>query len=195
MWYFSPEKNIYRVRYVNMAINFETLDYLKDGTEKQRRAHHVLTSHSVFENLEGFDPLLIGTIPLNIDIEKSDLDIICCWKNKNLFIETLIENFSHHREFFLAEKKIRNRETILASFRTDEFAIEIFGQTRPTQEQEGYLHMIIEYNILCRNDEGFRQKIINLKKEGLTTEQAFAQQLNLAGDPYLELLTFGQGLT
>ena len=59
-----------------MAINFETLDYLKDGNEKQRRAHQVLASHSVIESLVGFDPLLIGTIPLNIDIEKSDLDIM-----------------------------------------------------------------------------------------------------------------------
>src|SRR5215207_9371435 len=132
-----------------MAINFETLDYLKDGNEKQRRAHQVLTSHAVFENLHGFDPLLIGTIPLDIDIEKSDLDIICYWKNKNLFIETLIENFSHHCDFLLAEKKIRNRDTILASFQTDEFAIEVFGQNRPTKEQEGYVHMGIEYNVPC----------------------------------------------
>ena len=92
-----------------MAINFETIDYLKDGNEKQRRAHQVLTSHSVFENLHGFDPLLIGTIPLNIDTEKSDLDIICYWKSKNLFIETLIENFAHHRGFFVNGEK--NRES------------------------------------------------------------------------------------
>lgn len=174
-----------------MAINFETLNYLKDGNEKQRRAYQVLTSYSVFENLHGFDPILIGTIPLNIDIEKSDLDVICCWKSKNAFIETLIENFSHHRQFLLVEKKIRNRETILASFQADEFAIEIFGQDRPTTEQEGYRHMIIEYKILCSNDDDFRQKIIDLKKQGLTTEQAFAKQLNLTGDPYLELLKFG----
>ena len=175
-----------------MAINFETLDYLKDGNEKQRRAHQVLTSHSVFENLHGFDPLLIGTIPLNIDIEKSDLDIICCWKSKNLFIETLIENFAHHRGFLLTEKKIASHETIIATFQIDQFEIEIFGQNRPTKQQEGYRHMMIEYKILSSNDETFRQKIIYLKKAGLTTEQAFAKQLNLAGDPYQELLRFGE---
>ena len=48
--------------------------------------------------------------------------------------------------------------------------------------------MMIEHNILSSNDEAFRQKIIYLKKQGLTTEQAFAKQLNLSGDPYEELL-------
>jgi hypothetical protein len=176
-----------------MAINFETLEYLKEGNEKQRQAHKVLTSHSVFENLNGFDPLLIGTIPLNIDIEKSDLDIVCSWKSKNLFIETLIENFSHYRGFLLTEKKTASHETIIATFQIDPFEIEIFGQNRPTKEQEGYQHMIIEHKILSSNDETFRQNVILLKKAGLTTEQAFAKQLNLAGDPYLELLRFGNG--
>ena len=175
-----------------MAINFETLDYLKDGNEKQRRTYQILSRHSVFVNLQAFDPLLVGTIPLNIDTEKSDLDIICCCKIKNSFIETLIENFSHHREFLLVEKKIRNRETILATFQVEEFEIEIFGQNKPTKEQEGYRHIVIEYTILCNNDEAFRQKIIQLKHEGLTTEEAFAKQLNLTGDPYLEMLKLGE---
>ena len=171
-----------------MAINFETIDYLKEGNERQQRAYLMLISHSVFENLRGFDPLLIGTIPLNIDTEKSDLDIVCYWKSKNLFIETLIENFAHHPAFLLAEKKIVHHETIIATFQIDEFELEIFGQNRPTKQQEGYRHMMIEHNILSSNDETFRQKIIYLKKQGLTTEQAFAKQLNLSGDPYEELL-------
>jgi len=175
-----------------MAINFETLDYLKDGNEKQRRAHQVLTSHSVFENLHGFEPLLTGTVPINIDIEKSDLDIICHWKSKNLFIETLIENFAHHPGFLLTEKKIAGHETIIATFQIDQFEIEIFGQNRPTKQQEGYRHMMIEHKVLSNNDETFRQKIIHLKKSGLTTEQAFAKQLDLAGDPYQALMRFGE---
>ena len=175
-----------------MAINFETIDYLKNGGEKQQRAYLVLTSYSVFENLQGFDPLLIGTVPLNIDTEKSDLDIVCYWKSKNLFIETLIENFAHHAAFLLTEKKIANHETILATFQIDEFEFEIFGQNRPTKQQAGYRHMMIEHKILSSNDEEFRQKIIYLKKQGLTTEQAFAKQLNLIGDPYEELLKFGE---
>ena len=121
------------------------------------------------------------------DIDKR-METAGSWTSKNLFIETLIENFSHHPDFFLAEKKIRERETILATFRIDDFAIEIFGRDRPTKEQEAYRHMIIEHKILLENPESFRQQIIQLKRSGLSTEEAFAKQLGLPGDPYLELL-------
>jgi hypothetical protein len=174
-----------------MTLNFESIEYLKDGNEKQQRAYESLTSHSVLEILKDFDPRLVGTIPIDIDIDTSDLDIVCCWENKNLFLETLIENFADQRAFILAEKKIRTRETILANFQLDGFGIEIFGQNRSTKEQEGYRHMIVEYNILRSRDENFRQQIRDLKRAGLTTEEAFAKQLHLTGDPYQELLTFG----
>ena len=194
MWYFSCKK-IYSRVFIGcncMIKNFETIDYLKEGNEKQQRAYQTLVNHSVFGILHDFSPLLIGTIPLNVETEKSDLDIICCWKSKNLFIETLIENFAHRDQFLLTEKKIGNRETILSTFQLGEFEIEIFGQNRPTKHQEGYLHMVIEYNVLHANDDTFRQKIIALKREGLSTEEAFAKQLDLTGDPYHELLKFGE---
>lgn len=171
-------------------INFDTIEYLKEGNNKQQRAYQILVNNSVLQKLHEFDPRLVGTIPLDIDIEDSDLDIICCWKNKNLFIESVIESFAEQREFLLSERKILTRETILTSFLLDEFKVEIFGQNRPTKEQEGYRHMIAEYFILSHNDHHFRESIRKLKKEGLTTEEAFAKQLNLPGDPYQELLTF-----
>lgn len=169
-------------------LNFDHIDYLKQGNEKQQKAYHTLVDHKVIEDLQSFDPLLVGTIPISIDTETSDLDIICHWGSRNSFIETLIENFSHHADFLLAEKKIRDRETILATFRLDDFVVEIFGQNRPTREQEAYRHMIIENKILVENPDTFRQEIIRLKKNGLSTEEAFAKQLGLSGDPYLELL-------
>ena len=36
----------------------------------------------------------------------------------------------------------------------------------------------------------FRRQIIDLKKQGLKTEPAFAKLLALTGDPYVELLSF-----
>ena len=170
--------------------SFDTIDYLKAGNEKQRRAHVVLTSNSVLEMLQPFQPLLVGTVPINVDTETSDLDVICYWKDKNLFIEILIENFSHHKDFLLTEKKINNRETIIATFRIEEFLFEIFGQNRPSKEQEAYRHMIVENKILQQHPESFRQKIRDLKLKGLTTEEAFAKELGLQGDPYAGLLNF-----
>lgn len=70
----------------------------------------------------------------------------------------------------------------------DGFEVEIFGQTTPTRSQFAYRHMIIEYNLLNKYGEAFRQQIIELKQEGYKTEPAFAIALDLTGNPYLELL-------
>jgi len=58
-------------------IDFTKLDYLKIGNEKQKRAYEILTKYKIFEKLDNYSPLLTGTIPIEIDIESSDLDIIC----------------------------------------------------------------------------------------------------------------------
>jgi hypothetical protein len=173
-------------------MDFNNISYLKDGNDRQKSAYKMLTEHSVFEKLQSFSPLLTGTIPINIDVHDSDLDIICCFKSKNNFIETLIEAFSKYDSFTLAERNINNRETVLANFYLGGFEIEIFAQNRPTHKQEAFRHMIIEYEILLAHDENFRVGIIKLKKEGMKTEPAFAHMLGLAGDPYKELLKYKQ---
>jgi hypothetical protein len=83
---------------------------------------------------------------------------------------------------------IKNDETIVANFRLDEFRIELFGQNRPTREQESYRHMIIEHRIILDRGESFRQEVIRLKKEGVKTEPAFCKLLGIEGDPYEALL-------
>ena len=50
--------------------------------------------------------------------------------------------------------------------------------------------MIVENKILQQHPESFRQKIRDLKLKGLTTEEAFAKELGLQGDPYAGLLNF-----
>ncbi|PTT32500.1 DUF4269 domain-containing protein, partial [Chryseobacterium sp. HMWF028] len=54
-------------------LDFTKIDYLKDGNERQGRAYEVLTKYNVFEKLSNYSPVLAGTIPIEIDIEGSDL--------------------------------------------------------------------------------------------------------------------------
>ncbi|GAA2327881.1 hypothetical protein GCM10009853_101140 [Glycomyces scopariae] len=75
-------------------IDFTTIDYLKKGNEKQKRAFEVLAKYKLFEKLKDYSPILAGTIPIEIDIEASDLDIICEVKNESDFIEFFIESRS-----------------------------------------------------------------------------------------------------
>ena len=78
----------------------------------------------------------------------------------------------------------------MANFTLEDFEIEIFGQNRPSREQEAFRHLLIEDEILESKDETFRAEIIKLKKQGFKTEPAFAKLLKLKGDPYLALLAY-----
>jgi len=171
-------------------IDFEKIDYLKDGSARQKSAYQKLTKYRILEKLADFNPILAGTIPINIDIPESDLDIICHWTNKIEFINLLKKFFSKELNFSLKEVKILNEETVITNFRIDNFEIEIFGQNIPCKFQNAFKHMLIEYQILREKGEEFRQKVIELKMQGIKTEPAFAKLLNLIGDPYISLLNY-----
>ncbi|WP_312077152.1 DUF4269 domain-containing protein [Chryseobacterium sp.] len=167
-------------------IDFTKLDYLKAGNDRQKRAYEVLTKYEVFEKLSSYSPILAGTIPIEIDVEGSDLDIICEVNDKIKFKEFLNQNFS---EFNLKTEliSINNQEYFICNFDLEEFPIEIFAQNKPTTQQNAYLHMIAEYRILQEKGDEFKQRIIDLKKQGIKTEPAFGQLLNLE-NPYEDLL-------
>lgn len=169
-------------------IDFTKLDYLKIGNEKQKRAYEVLTKYKIFEVLEYYSPILAGTIPIEIDVEGSDLDIICEVEDKIEFEKILVKNFS---EFDLKIEKITIKEekSIICNFELEEFPIEIFAQNIPTISQNAYRHMIAEYKVLQEKGEEFKQKIIDLKKKGIKTEPAFGMLLGLE-NPYEDLLKF-----
>lgn len=168
--------------------DFTNIEYLKNGNQRQVQAFEVLTQNKILSNLSEFDPILVGTIPINIDIENSDLDIVCHWKNKTEFIDKLNSIFRQENEFKIREILLNNNESIVVNFRIQGFEIEIFGQNTPVKNQNGYKHMIIEHEILQAKGENFRLEIIKLKQNGYKTEPAFAFLLGLKGDPYAELL-------
>lgn len=169
-------------------IDFTNLDYLKIGNKKQKRAYEVLTKYKIFEILNYYSPILAGTIPIEIDIDESDLDIICEVEDKAEFEAYLSQNFA---EFNLEIETITIKEenSIICNFELEGFPIEIFAQNKPTIEQNAYRHMMAEYKILQEKGEEFKQKIIDLKKKGIKTEPAFGMLLGLE-NPYEDLLKF-----
>ncbi|MEE1945947.1 DUF4269 domain-containing protein [Pedobacter sp. KR3-3] len=171
-------------------IDFEKLDYLKSGNKLQQKAYRLLTDHQVFEKLATFHPVLTGTIPINIAIATSDLDVICHCTTLNEFKQSLIDYFCQEKDFELREVEINDQQTIIANFKIEDFELEIFGQATPAQQQNAYRHMLIEHQVLMAKGELFRQQIIMLKKQGYKTEPAFAKLLGLEGDPYEALLNF-----
>ncbi len=167
---------------------FDDIAYLKTGNELQRKAFDVLDSLDLMNLLSEFDPVLVGTVPINIAIEGSDLDIICHWKNKTEFENTLQKFFKSYPNFKMWKSTHSENLSVIASFMTQNFEIEIFGQNIPSKLQPGYLHMIAEHRLLQQYGEKFRLEILALKRQGVKTEPAFCQVLRIEGDPYQELL-------
>ncbi|UMQ41446.1 DUF4269 domain-containing protein [Chryseobacterium sp. Y16C] len=169
-------------------IDFTTVNYLKEGNERQKRAYEVLVKHKIFEKLSNYSPLLAGTIPIEIDIEGSDLDIICEVKDSAEFEKFLIQTFGKF-DIKIKKSDTDNEEFLVCNFELEEFPVEIFGQNKPVIEQNAYRHMIAEYKILEKKGKDFKQKIIELKKKGIKTEPAFGILLGLE-NPYEDLLKF-----
>ncbi len=172
-------------------IDFTNIDYLKTGNEKQKRAYEVLTKYQVFSKLKSYSAVLAGTVPIGIDVDGSDLDIICevDLESEEDFLEDLsLSKLISNEDHIKVDYPVLNGEKcITVNFTLDEFSIEIFGQNKPAKEQNAYRHMIAEYKILQEKGEDFKQKIIELKKQGIKTEPAFGILLNLK-HPYKDLL-------
>lgn len=139
--------------------------------------------------LYNYEPILVGTVPIGIPVETSDLDIICSVQDFNEFERINKVNFGVYRGFSISRRTVEGVDRIKINFMIEKWPIEIFGQMIPTQLQNGYLHMVIEDRLLRLFGEEFKQYIIQLKSSGMKTEPAFAKALNILGDPYQELLS------
>jgi putative acetyltransferase len=169
--------------------HFLTIDYLRNGTQRQQQAFKVLQDLAVFDLLASFGPVLAGTIPLEIDLPGSDLDILLQYDDMQALKE-ILETHYQHRERFSAEiKSIRGVECVVVRFREQEEQIELFGHPLPAIEQYAFRHMVQEYRCLEAGGITMRDKITEYKKSGLNTEASFAKLLGLGGDEFEAMLS------
>ena len=164
------------------------LTYLKTGTTQQQAAYHTLCHLGVFDTLRGFTPTLVGSIPIDVDIPGSDVDIICHTDALDIFQHVVRIAYEEIPDFQIKQKSFEGIPSIVAQFPFGGFPIEIFGQALPIEAQRAYRHMIIEARLLELFGERLRNNIRELKQTGLKTEPAFGQYFHLEGDPYLALL-------
>jgi hypothetical protein len=169
--------------------DFTTLHYLQHGTRQQQRAHAILTALELWTVLAAFKPVLAGTIPLNIDIAGSDLDVLCeVPTDTQRFTQLLHQHYGQRAGFRLAQPVINGEVSIVCNFRYRNREIEVFGQPVPTARQNGFRHLLVEAAVLAAGGERWRRAVRRLKQQGLKTEPAFANLLRLSGDPYVALL-------
>jgi len=170
-----------------MDIDFRNIAYLETGNIKQRNIYRLIHKYNILQRLHAYSPIVVGTIPINIDIETSDVDIILYTRNFDQLEMKLRHDFSQF-ENFLLERIAKN--VVVCSFSIGVHLFELYATDKETEEQNGYLHMIKEYEILQAKGEDFVAKVRMLKTKGVKTEPAFCQLLQLEGDPYVELLKY-----
>jgi predicted metalloenzyme YecM len=141
-----------------------------------------------YSKFSGMDPTIVGTIPLGIHTEQSDIDIL--FKGGPKWAESLelVEYLSREEGFetFVVEKELGSARVI--RFIKNAIPFELFIQDRSPFKQRGFQHFQIEERLLKWKGENFRRLVCELRAEGLKTEPAFAKVLGLPGNPYTELL-------
>jgi hypothetical protein len=169
-----------------MLPDWKDITYLRHGSAPQRRAFDLLQRHELLPRLCAYDPVLVGTFPLDLTVPGSDLDIICEVPDMPTFRQALAE-FAAYPKY-----EVRTASTpkpaLVASFEVEGLAVEVFGQAQPTARQNGYRHLVVEARLLAVGGPALRQRVWSLKASGVKTEPAFAQVLGLPGNPYHALL-------
>lgn len=168
--------------------NWKDIGYLQAGSAPQRLAHRLLQQHEVLSRLQDYDPILVGTFPLDITVPGSDLDVICAVSDFEVFAEAVAAGFSHCPGYAVRYLVLAGVPSIVMAFWLEEIEVEIFGQNLPPEQQNGYRHLAVEARLLAAGGPAFRQQVVDLKTSGIKTEPAFAQLLGLNGDPYQALL-------
>ncbi|UFX43617.1 DUF4269 domain-containing protein [Bradyrhizobium sp. 41S5] len=146
-----------------------------------------VTSSAVMELLKPFDPRIVGTLPLGIAVPGSDIDIVCHAPDPNAFADIVWTHYRSTDDFVLSRWTSGTRPAI-ARFVWDGWPFELFGDQRPVDQQQGWIHFEVERRLLALDDGRLRQAVGKLRADGLKTEPAFAAVLAIPGDPYRGLL-------
>lgn len=162
--------------------------WLKAGNERQRHALSTLERLDIFQALAVYTPTLVGTVPLDIDVACSDLDIVCEVHDFDGFEKLVRRLYGHMDGFLCVSREVDGIQRIKAGFQADGWPIELFGQPIPVERQNGFRHMVVEHRLLQRHGDKLKCAVRKLKEQGVKTEPAFAIVLGLEGDPYEALL-------
>lgn len=170
--------------------DWTTITHMSRGTAVQRNAYRIIGSYGLLEKLKPFRPVVVGTIPIAIDIPGSDLDIACEVEDFAYFEQTVREAFGHHELFGYSYRSAEppRAERAVVRFCCDGLPIEIYGEQASVERQNGYIHMVVEARLLQLFGDPVKNAVMAKKRAGLKTEPAFADYFGLEGDPYQALL-------
>ena len=153
------------------------------------KAHYqsVIDELGIFDKLVRFEPMVVGTPPLGIDIESSDIDIACSCCDLRTFELEVTRQFGLLDDFTVKHIVAAGEPAVCLQFKYRGWIVELFCQSLPLDRICGVRHFLVEKRILELRPE-LLEYIRELKLSGLKTEPAFANALALDGDPFAAVL-------
>lgn len=171
-----------------MGKDWRDISYLQGGTERQRGVYVNLLESRVLEILRDYDPVLVSTVCVDIDIPSSDLDVICEARNLEAFSTFLSSTFGTFRGFSI-RRSDRSPPAIVAQFFFGSWEYEVFGQALPVERQAAFRHLVQIDRVVGLGGVSWREAIRTLKLGGRKTEPALARCLGMGGNPYDAVLS------
>lgn len=137
--------------------------------------------------LAAYQPTVVGSMPLGLQVSESDLDVACEAADLDEFEANLA---AHAATMITCQwRRPSNPPSSVTRVSLSGMTIEVFAQPLPVTEQLAFRHMIIEGRLLRVFGHQLHDEVVRLKLAGMSTEAAFAQTLGLsADDPHGALL-------
>ncbi|WP_404339478.1 DUF4269 domain-containing protein [Sphingomonas sp. MMS12-HWE2-04] len=145
-----------------------------------------IAQSGVLARLAAFDPHVAGTPPLALDLPESDIDILCYAPDLEAFAVEVQTAFEAEAGFAL--RRWREGSAVIATFKALGWDFEIFAQQIPVAQQQGWRHFVVERRLLAVGGAPFHAAVMQLRRDGLKTEPAFAAAQRLPGNPYAAVL-------
>ncbi len=147
----------------------------------------VIERLDILTQLAEFRPVVIGTPPLGIATDESDIDIACTSQDFDRFFAVVGRAYDRMEAFSVCKVDHLFAPAAVASFKAMGWEIELFCQKVATEHQWGVRHFRVEARLLAL-EARLQDAVLRLKRDGMKTEPAFAKLLSLPGDPYVALL-------
>ncbi len=144
----------------------------------------------ILDHLAPFAPRIVGTPPLGVDTQTSDIDILCHAPDDDCLgrLTDGLWSAHRHRTGFRLWQWTSQRRPLLASFRAEGWEFEIFTDRIPVEKQAGSRHFEVERRLLAIGGAPFRAAVMLRRLDGMKTEPAFWSALQRSGDPYAGML-------
>ena len=151
-----------------------------------------LQNLELFARLRPYRPLISGSLPLELEVADSDVDVLCYASDLGDFLRDVRENFGQRDNFQSKEATVNGLQTAIVEFQAFGKTWQIFAQAKAPVQQVAHQHLQIESRLLSMAGDRARAQIRRLKEGGDKTEPAFAKYFAIDGDPYAELLHLGK---